>query len=155
MAIRPCIAGALYVLFLVACADAASEGRDTSSAETTLGSSAPPPAAPSTSRTVHVTSTSPPEARLALIASGVNPVHGSTIGHFARLLDRLEPRCEESREQIADLTVEAREGLRLREGIEVGLMAILVNINNDIPAEAAGSRVRCSEVAARGHKNDQ
>jgi hypothetical protein len=37
----------------------------------------------------------------------------------------------------------------------VGLMAILVNINNDIPAEAAGSRVRCSEVAGRGHKNDQ
>jgi hypothetical protein len=155
MAIRPCIATALYVLFLVACGDGAPEGGDTSSPETTLETSMPPPAAPSTSRTVHVTSTSPPEARLALIASGVNPVHGSMIGHFARLLDRLEPRCEETRDQIADLAVEAREELRIRQGIEVGLMAILVNINNDIPAQAAGSRVRCSEVAGRGHKNDQ
>jgi hypothetical protein len=69
------------------------------------------------------------------------------IYQFLSLLDSLERKCSNSRQQIADATVAAHEQLK-EKGVRMTLMEVMRNLNNAIPAEAARSRVSIAEIAA-------
>jgi hypothetical protein len=60
---------------------------------------------PLSSQNVTVTDASPPEAKLAAIDRNTRVIPRAVIQEYARLLDRAEPRCTQSRMRIADMIV--------------------------------------------------
>lgn len=76
-------------------------------------------------QTVRVTSSSPPEAKLAAILHDSRTLPAVTIRQYASFLDRLEPRCRQSRTRIADMVVASRDQLRERYRKRMTLLAFL------------------------------
>ena len=76
-------------------------------------------------QTVRITSSSPPEAKLAAIDHDSRTLPAVTIRQYASFLDRLEPRCRQSRTLIADMVVASRDQLRERYRKRTTLLAFL------------------------------
>jgi hypothetical protein len=75
-----------------------------------------------TAQTTTVTSSSPPEAKLAAIDKGSPVVSTSAISQYARVLDRLDSKCTESRTRIGDIAVKGVES-RLRDTLVEEMLA--------------------------------
>ena len=67
---------------------------------------------PSLAQEVTVTGSSPPEAKLAALEAGSNKVSTATVRRYAAYLDRLEPRCQQPRTQIAEIAMGAGDTLQ-------------------------------------------
>ena len=88
------------------------------------------------------------EYQLATINAGYRvESYDPTIAQFSSLLDSLERKCANSRQQIADATVAAQDLLR-KKGVKLKLIDVMRNLNDAIPEEAAGSKLSIAEVAA-------
>lgn len=96
---------------------------------------------------VHVTSSSPIEAKLAVIDAGSAIVQQSTIRAYGRLLDRADAKCPERRTMVADMAVKGTQ-LLAKEGESVSVREMLSAINESLEGEAASLGIKCSEVVA-------
>jgi hypothetical protein len=76
----------------------------------------------------------PVEYQLAIINKG-GPISKNdiTVTRFRYLLDSLEKKCINSKQDIADVLVTAQNTLRDNYGIGVGLLSITEGINDRIP----------------------
>ena len=96
---------------------------------------------------VRVTSTSPPEAKLAAIDTQSPTVSQALVNVYATLLDRLDQKCPEDRSFIGDIAVKGVQLLESEKDVKMTLLQFLAAMDKSIPAEAAG-QVRCTEIAA-------
>ena len=74
---------------------------------------------------VEVTSSSPPEAKLAAIDLGTPYVERSLIQRYGRLLNNAQRWCTQSRTRIADMTAKSVEILREQYGKRVTNLQVL------------------------------
>jgi hypothetical protein len=76
----------------------------------------------------------PVEYKLAIINKG-GPISKNdiTVTRFRYLLESLEKKCINSKQDIADVLVTAQNTLRDNYGIRVGLLSITEGINDYIP----------------------
>lgn len=87
-----------------------------------------------------------PEYKLASIDAGepLSPDDPS-IGAYARVLDRLDGKCQEPRSRIGDYAVTARRLLG-EAGIEVTVLDALRGIDGSIPEDIP--ELKCDEITA-------
>ncbi len=76
----------------------------------------------------------PVEYKLAIINKG-GPISKNdiTVTRFRYLLESLEKKCINTKQDIADVLVTAQNTLRDNYGIKVGLLSITEGINDSIP----------------------
>jgi hypothetical protein len=86
-----------------------------------------------------------PEYQLAALDQGTPTVSDSGVAPYARVLDRLEPKCAESRSRIGDFAFTAREQLA-EEGVTESLLSILQSVDASIPGELG--ETACIDVFA-------
>ncbi len=67
-----------------------------------------------------------------------------TITRFKYLLNSLDSKTQESKQQIADMTFKAQQILREKYGKEIGLLFLMENLNKSIPE---GSGLSYAEIA--------
>ncbi len=67
------------------------------------------------------------------------------VGQFKQQLDMAEPRCTETRLQLADLAVLTHDQLA-KSGVQESHLSILADVTAAIPD--AGPRLKCAEVFA-------
>ncbi len=88
------------------------------------------------------------EHKLAVIQRGVVSEDDQLVSAFTQVLDRLESKCPETRQQIADMGVRAQE-LLTEENINEPLLDVFLNIAASIPSEAPGGAFGpCIEIFA-------
>jgi hypothetical protein len=73
------------------------------------------------------------EYKMATIDEGAPP-NASLVATYASTLDSLEPKCDESRSKIGDMSVVSRDLLE-DKGIRATLLQILRDVDRSIPAE--------------------
>lgn len=100
-----------------------------------------------TKQTVAVTSSSPPEAKLAAIDTDNTEVPPSTVQEYKKLLDDLDQKCTENRAQIGDIAV---KGVQLfsEKKITMTLLKFLESMNGSMPEGSQTLNLRCAEIAA-------
>jgi hypothetical protein len=86
-----------------------------------------------------------PEYKLAVIDEGgyVDPAD-PVVDRFARVLDKLQRKCSDSRSFVGDMAVRSQE-LMAEEGVRESLLSILTNVNRSIPRKLGRS---CSDIFA-------
>jgi hypothetical protein len=62
-----------------------------------------------------------------------------TVKRFRYLLDRLEAKTSNSRQQIADMTVKSQEMMREKHGKEISLLELMEQTNKAIPENSSHS----------------
>jgi hypothetical protein len=93
-----------------------------------------------------------PEYKLAVIDAGgyVNP-SDPIVGSYARALDRLEERCEDSRTFLGDMAVRSQQ-LLAEEGISEPVLTILRYVGRAVrgaPLEGSCTSIFATYVALR------
>lgn len=97
---------------------------------------------------VLVTSASPPEAKLASIDAQSTTVARATIDRYTKILNELEKRCPESREQIANFAVTGVKILKESKGVVMTQLQFLDAMNGSLPPGSESLGVKCAEIAA-------
>ena len=69
----------------------------------------------------------------------------AAAAQYAAILTQLEPRCQESRRGIADLSAKVRSAVKQTSGREVSLMDVLRGMERAIPGGAA--KINCTDIA--------
>lgn len=87
------------------------------------------------------------ENKLAVIHRGGYVANDDPlVMRFARVLDRLEAKCPESRQRLADMGVKGRQ-LLLERNIDEPLLAVFENWRGSIPDEVEKGDVgECSQI---------
>jgi hypothetical protein len=98
-------------------------------------------------QTVTVTSSSPPEAKLASIDAGSKVVQQSTVRQYARLLDDLDRKCKENRTQIGDFAAKGVE-LLAEKKVTMTYLKFLQSMNGSMPEGSEKLNLSCAEIAA-------
>jgi|TARA_B100000315_G_C14165172_1_gene401901 transglutaminase-like putative cysteine protease len=88
----------------------------------------------------------PLEYKLAIInKDGYVSKNDITVTRFRYLLDNLERKCTNTREDICDVMVYVQKTLREKYGREASLLAITEGVNDSIPNGI--DKVDCAEIA--------
>lgn len=70
------------------------------------------------------------------------------VVQFKRLLDSLEKKCRNKRENIADILVKGVEILEKKHGIKMSLLAFAEGLNQSIPPDSKSLNLDLAEVGA-------
>lgn len=85
------------------------------------------------------------EYKLAAIQEQRKPPDAMLVGRIGAELDRLEPKCNESRERLSDFTVRTHD-LMKEKGVDESHLSILSSVNAAIPQGAP--RMPCADIFA-------
>lgn len=97
---------------------------------------------------VRVTDSSPPEAKLAAIDQGSTVVSRSRIRDYGRPLNRLDQKCKEPRERIADYAVKGVELLKEKKNVRMSILRFLQAMDESIPKGSESLDLSCAEITA-------
>lgn len=82
----------------------------------------------------------PLEYQLAVINEGGYVAKDDiTVTRFRHLLETLDQKCFNSKQQIADIVVKAQEILRNNYGIEIKLLDLMEGVNKSIPYDTSNA----------------
>lgn len=98
--------------------------------------SAPAEQDPSGSGIREVTGASPMEEKLAAIDAGSPMVPESLIAEYVAVLDRLEPKCKQPREEVAGFALTGVNLLKKDKGIEMPVLRMLQSMDSAISPKA-------------------
>jgi hypothetical protein len=102
---------------------------------------------PVAAQTVTVTSSSPPEAKLAAIDAHSKIVQQSAVRQYATLLDRLDRKCKENRVQIGDITAKGVQ-LLAEKRVTMTHLRFLQSMDGSMPEGSERLGLSCAEIGA-------
>jgi hypothetical protein len=89
------------------------------------------------------------EHNLAIIHEGWEvPEDHTTVLRFRYLLQELESRCIQSKQEIGDMTVSTREYIRKERGIKMNLLSMMVEMNETIKVGYPEGKVDYAQLIA-------
>jgi hypothetical protein len=97
---------------------------------------------------VEVTTSSPPEAKLASLDAHTTTIPESTVRTYGSVLDQLDPKCTEDRERIGDIATKGVELLQGRKGVKMSYLKFLQAMNDSIPPGTESLNLKCAEIAS-------
>jgi hypothetical protein len=94
---------------------------------------------------IQVTASSSIEEKLAALERNSQTLPREAIPPYRIGLDRLVPKCTESRDHIGDMALVGQRSIKERIGLDVSILTFLDEMNEAIPE---GIQMECASVAA-------